>query len=69
MKAEIGIKDGRPYLRVEPSSASEASLLHYLRPFMPFAPLDDYNDGCGTVIIHGDRLPGMGNTVTAQDAT
>lgn len=58
MRAEIGIdEDGRPFLQIEPISSTEASMLKYVRPCMPFS---DYNDGCGTVRILGTRLPGGG---------
>lgn len=59
MNAEIGIlPDGRPYIQVTPSTSTEVSMVDYLRPFLPIVA--DYNDGCGTVRIIGERLPGSG---------
>lgn len=75
MKAEITMHDGRPTIRLTDISDTERGLLEHFRPFFPAEPaprvgklsaLDQH--GVDWRIV-GDRLPGMGDTVTAQDAT
>lgn len=58
MNAEIGIDDeGRAYLHIRPTTETEAALLRYMQSFLP---MTEYHDGCGTMRVHGERLPGSG---------
>lgn len=62
MMAEIGIdEEGRAYLHITPANPGEASLLKYMRSFLPFAKPSEFPPGHDVRII-GDRLPGSGRS-------
>lgn len=66
MKAEIGISEvGHPYLTITPETQTERAMMKYIRPWMPL----DIDPDTGTAHLLGDKLPGSGNSVKAQDAT
>lgn len=65
MKAELGIIDGRPYIRIHPDSIGERDMLAHLQAWLPIRREPTESDW----YITGDRLPGMGRSVEAQDAT
>lgn len=68
MIAEIVIDDqGRAALWLSAGSAAECRLLERLMPFLPVKARTDA--GYADYVITGDRMPGMGRSVEAQDAT
>ena len=64
MKAEIGIIQGQPYIRLCPETIGERDTLAYLAAWLPMKREPDESEW----YVTGDRLPGSGG-VKAQDAT
>jgi hypothetical protein len=66
MNAEIGIdEEGRAYVQLSKLTQTEQNLMKYMRSFLPLR----YYEFDAEARIIGDRLPGSGAGVKAQDAT
>lgn len=66
MNAEFGIdEEGRAYVALNKLTQTEWNMIDRLKAFLPVT-VNRYSFEARVV---GDRLPGMGSTLTAQDAT
>jgi hypothetical protein len=66
VNAEIGIdEEGRAYIQLTKLTQTEHNLMLFMRKFLPLR----YSEIDGEARIIGDRLPGSGSGLKAQDAT
>lgn len=57
MKAELGIVECRPYIRLTPDTVGERDLMVHLQSFLPIHREPSESDW----YVRGDRLPGSGS--------